>query len=38
LATSEVKPTANDVERHTFSPSGVDAIYRNDYTGLPGSG
>ncbi len=35
LATSEAKPTANDVERYTYSPSGVDAIYRDDYTGLP---
>ena len=29
------KPTASDVERHTYAPSPVDVVYPNDYTGLP---
>ncbi len=34
-ATREPKPTANDVEKHTYAPSAVDAVYPGDYTGLP---
>jgi 2-oxoisovalerate dehydrogenase E1 component alpha subunit len=34
-ATSEPRPTAADVERFTYAPSSVDAVYPNDYTGLP---
>ena len=34
-ATSEPKPTKADVERDTYAPSDVDAVYPNDYTGLP---
>lgn len=37
-ATSEPKPTRDDVERDTYAPSSVDVIYPNDYTGLPGQG
>ena len=32
---SEPRPVASDVERHTYAPSPVDAIYPDDYTGLP---
>jgi len=28
-------PTAADVERFTYAPSRVDAVYPDDYTGLP---
>ena len=35
-ATSEPKPTAADVEWGTYAPSRVDAVYPDDYTGLPG--
>jgi 2-oxoisovalerate dehydrogenase E1 component alpha subunit len=35
IAMSEERPTAADVERFTFAPSPVDAVYPNDYTGLP---
>jgi hypothetical protein len=28
-------PTAADVEKHTYAPSTVDAVYPGDYTGLP---
>ncbi len=35
-ALSEDMPTAADVERHTYAPSPVDAVYPGDYTGLPG--
>jgi 2-oxoisovalerate dehydrogenase E1 component alpha subunit len=31
----EPTPTADDVERFTYAPSGVDAVYPEDYTGLP---
>jgi 2-oxoisovalerate dehydrogenase E1 component alpha subunit len=34
-AMNEPRPTAADVERFTFAPSPVDAVYPNDYTGLP---
>jgi 2-oxoisovalerate dehydrogenase E1 component alpha subunit len=35
-ATAEPQPTAADVYRDTYAPSPVDAVYPNDYTGLPG--
>ena len=31
----EPQPTIADIERHTYAPSAVDAVYPNDYTGLP---
>jgi 2-oxoisovalerate dehydrogenase E1 component alpha subunit len=31
----EPHPTAEDVERFTYAPSPVDAVYPHDYTGLP---
>lgn len=34
-ATSEAKPTKDEVERFTYAPSRVDAVYPLDYTGLP---
>ena len=34
-AVNEPKPTAADVLRHTYAPSPVDAVYPEDYTGLP---
>jgi len=34
-ALREPKPTAEDVERFTYAPSPVDAVYPGDYTGLP---
>lgn len=34
-AVKEPKPTAADVEKHTYAPSEVDAVYPEDYTGLP---
>ncbi|OWK42311.1 thiamine pyrophosphate-dependent dehydrogenase E1 component subunit alpha [Fimbriiglobus ruber] len=34
-ATSEPKPTKEDVERDTYAPSEVDVVYPRDYTGLP---
>ena len=36
-ATSEAKPTRDDVERFTYSASKVDAVYPKDYTGMPGT-
>lgn len=33
---AEDQPTREDVEAFTYAPSGVDAIYPDDYTGLPG--
>jgi 2-oxoisovalerate dehydrogenase E1 component alpha subunit len=33
---SEPMPTPADVETHTYAPSSVDAVYPDDYTGLPG--
>jgi 2-oxoisovalerate dehydrogenase E1 component alpha subunit len=35
-AVAEPKPTPADVEKHTYAPSTVDAVYPGDYTGLPG--
>jgi 2-oxoisovalerate dehydrogenase E1 component alpha subunit len=32
---AEPSPTADDIERHTYAPSKVDAVYPVDYTGLP---
>ncbi len=32
---AEPQPTAADVEKHTYAPSRVDAVYPEDYTGLP---
>jgi len=32
---SEPMPTPADVEKHTYAPSTVDAVYSEDYTGLP---
>jgi 2-oxoisovalerate dehydrogenase E1 component alpha subunit len=32
---NEPRPTAADVERHTYAASPVDAVYPGDYTGLP---
>jgi 2-oxoisovalerate dehydrogenase E1 component alpha subunit len=37
-ATSEAKPAREDVERFTYAASRVDAVYPDDYTGLPGRG
>ena len=34
-ATAEPKPTKDDVPRFTYAPSEVDAVYPDDYTGLP---
>jgi 2-oxoisovalerate dehydrogenase E1 component alpha subunit len=34
-ALREPKPTAADVEKYTYAPSPVDAVYPGDYTGLP---
>jgi 2-oxoisovalerate dehydrogenase E1 component alpha subunit len=31
----EPRPTPEDVQRFTYAPSKVDAVYPNDYTGLP---
>ena len=33
----EPRPTPADIRLHTYAPSAVDAIYPDDYTGLPGS-
>jgi 2-oxoisovalerate dehydrogenase E1 component alpha subunit len=35
VATAEPMPTPDDVERFTYAPSRVDAVYPEDYTGLP---
>jgi 2-oxoisovalerate dehydrogenase E1 component alpha subunit len=32
----EPRPTPDDVYKHTYAPSPVDAVYPDDYTGLPG--
>ncbi|WP_020468857.1 thiamine pyrophosphate-dependent dehydrogenase E1 component subunit alpha [Zavarzinella formosa] len=32
---TEPRPLPSDVEKHTYAPSPVDAIYPDDYTGLP---
>jgi 2-oxoisovalerate dehydrogenase E1 component alpha subunit len=34
-ALSEAHPSPDDVDRHTYAPSDVDAVYPEDYTGLP---
>lgn len=34
-ALQEARPEAKDVERGTYAPSQVDAVYPGDYTGLP---
>ena len=35
-AMGEPSPTPEDVNRFTYAPSAVDAVYPGDYTGLPG--
>ena len=35
-AMQEPEPTREDVNRFSYAPSEVDAVYPNDYTGLPG--
>ncbi len=32
----EPQPTPEDVEKFTYAPSNVDAVYPGDFTGLPG--
>lgn len=32
---TEPAPAPSDVEKHTYAPSEVDAVYPEDYTGLP---
>jgi 2-oxoisovalerate dehydrogenase E1 component alpha subunit len=32
---AEPQPRPADIERHTYAPSAVDAVYPEDYTGLP---
>ncbi len=32
---AEPRPTKDDVLKHSYAPSTVDAVYANDYTGLP---
>jgi 2-oxoisovalerate dehydrogenase E1 component alpha subunit len=34
-AWNEPRPAPEDVERDTYAPSSVDAVYPGDYTGLP---
>jgi len=34
-ALQEPEPGPDDVRRHTYAPSRVDAVYPDDYTGLP---
>jgi len=34
-ALQEARPRLADIERHTFAPSPVDAVYPEDYTDLP---
>ena len=36
-AMKEPEPTREDVEKFTYAPSDVDAVYPKDYTGLPGA-
>ncbi len=36
-AMKEPEPTREDVEKFTYAPSEVDAVYPKDYTGLPGA-
>jgi 2-oxoisovalerate dehydrogenase E1 component alpha subunit len=35
LVANEARPSATDVPRFTYAPSRVDAVYPDDYTGLP---
>jgi 2-oxoisovalerate dehydrogenase E1 component alpha subunit len=35
---TEPMPEPDDVEKHTYAPSPVDAVYPGDYTGLPQCG
>ncbi len=35
VALAEPRPTPRDVRTHTYAPSSVDAVYPDDYTGLP---
>jgi 2-oxoisovalerate dehydrogenase E1 component alpha subunit len=35
-AMKDPQPTPEDVEKFTYAPSPVDAVYPQDYTGLPG--
>ena len=35
-AMTEPHPTPADIPRFTYAPSPVDAVYPDDYTGLPG--
>ena len=34
-ALAEPDPRAEDIEKYTYAPSDVDAVYPGDYTGLP---
>jgi 2-oxoisovalerate dehydrogenase E1 component alpha subunit len=36
-AMKEPEPTREDVYKFSYAPSGVDAVYPQDYTGLPGA-
>jgi 2-oxoisovalerate dehydrogenase E1 component alpha subunit len=36
-AMQEPEPTREDVNSFSYAPSGVDAVYPEDYTGLPGA-
>jgi 2-oxoisovalerate dehydrogenase E1 component alpha subunit len=36
-AMQEPEPTREDVNRFSYAPSEVDAVYPDDYTGLPGA-
>lgn len=36
-AMTEPEPTREDVLKFSYAPSPVDAVYPNDYTGLPGA-
>lgn len=35
MVLKEPKPRPEDVEKHTYASSPVDAVYPGDYTGLP---
>ena len=35
IAMKDPRPTAEDVEKHTYAASEVDVVYPGDYTGLP---
>jgi 2-oxoisovalerate dehydrogenase E1 component alpha subunit len=34
-ASREPRPSVTDIEKYTYAPSTVDAVYPGDYTGLP---